>query len=483
MTRPRYLEKKSVDQLQTEASTGEHLQRSLGAMDLISLGIGCTVGAGIFVLTGTAAAQYAGPAIVLSFVVGGIACGFAGLCYAEFASLLPIAGSAYTYAYATLGELVAWIIGWDLLLEYALGAATVAVGWSGYMVSFLKDLGIILPANITAAPGTDVMLADKSTVTAVFNLPASLVMVGVTLLLIVGIRESARFNSIIVAVKLVVIAAFLAFGIPHINSANWTPFIPPNAGKFGVYGFSGILRGAGVIFFAYIGFDAVSTAAQEAKRPQRDMPIGIIGSLLICTLLYIAVAGVLTGLVSYKSLNVADPIAVGVNVIGLKWLAIAVKIGAIFGLSSVMLVLTYGQTRILYTISHDGLLPRLFSTIHPRFKTPHITTLVLGACVSLIAGLTPISTLSELVSIGTLFAFIVVCAGVLYLRYTQPNLHRPFRCPLVPFVPLTGILVCLYLVVGLPQETWLRLLVWLGLGLLIYFFYGQSHSLLSRPTK
>lgn len=483
MSRPRFLEKKSVAQLQTEASTGEHLQRALGAIDLVSLGIGCIIGAGIFVLTGTAAAQYAGPAIVLSFVLAGIACGFAGLCYAEFASLLPIAGSAYTYAYATLGELIAWIIGWDLLLEYALGSATVAVGWSGYAISFLKDLGITLPANLTAAAGTQVVLADHSTVTAVFNLPAFVAIIGLTLLLVFGVRESSRFNGIIVAIKLVVILVFIAFGVSHIDPAHWTPFIPPNTGKFGEYGFSGILRGAGVIFFAYIGFDAVSTAAQEAKHPQRDMPIGIIGSLLICTLLYIAVAGVLTGLVSYKSLNVADPIAVGVNVIGLKWLAIAVKIGAIFGLSSVMLVLTYGQTRILYTISHDGLLPAFLGRIHPRFKTPYITTLLLGACVSILAGLVPISTLGELVSIGTLFAFSVVCAGVLYLHYTQPSLYRPFRCPLVPFVPLTGILICLYLVFSLPQVTWLRLIVWLVVGLVIYFFYGQFHSLLPRERR
>ncbi len=478
-----FLEKKSVAELQAEASTGETLQRALGVFDLISLGIGCTIGAGIFVLTGTAAAQYAGPAITISFILAGITCGFAGLCYAEFASLLPIAGSAYTYAYATLGELVAWIIGWDLLLEYALGAATVAVGWSGYVVSFLKDLGIVLPAAFTAATGTHVVLADGSTTQAVFNVPALGAIAVITLLLILGIRESARFNGIIVTVKLAVIVAFLAFGVWHINSANWTPFIPPNTGKFGEFGFSGILRGAGVIFFAYIGFDAVSTAAQEAKRPQRDMPIAIIGSLTISTLLYIAVAMVLTGIVSYKSLNVADPIAIGVNVIGLRWLAFVVKIGAILGLSSVMLVLTYGQTRILYTISRDGLLPPLFSTIHPQFRTPHLATLVLGVFVSLLAGSVPISTLSELVSIGTLFAFIIVCAGVLYLRYTQPSLPRPFRCPLVPFVPLTGILVCLYLVVSLPRETWLRLFVWLGVGLLIYLFYGQSHSLLFRQRK
>jgi APA family basic amino acid/polyamine antiporter len=478
MKSTRYFAKKSVTDLQTEADSGEHLHRALGALDLIGLGIGCTIGAGIFVLTGTVAAQYAGPAIIISFGLGAVACGFTGLCYAEFASSIPIAGSAYTYAYATLGEVIAWMIGWDLLLEYALGAATVAVGWSGYVVSFLKDFAIAIPPILATATDTPITLPDGTTAMAVFNLPAFLGIWGVTLLLILGVRESARINGIIVIIKLAVIAAFLVFGFPHINPANWTPFIPPNTGKFGEYGLSGILRGAGVIFFAYIGFDAVSTAAQEAKHPQRNMPIGIIGSLIICTLLYIAVAGVLTGLVSYKFLNVAAPIALGVNVIGFKWLAVAVKIGAILGLISVMLVLSYGQTRILYTISRDGLLPSLFSIIHPQLRTPYVTTLMLGAIVSFLAGILPLSILSELVSIGTLFAFIVVCCGVLYLRYTQPSLLRPFRCPLVPFVPLTAILFCLYLALGLPWATWLRLFVWLAVGLLIYTFYGRHHSLL-----
>ncbi|MBC8122261.1 MAG: amino acid permease [Gemmatimonadaceae bacterium] len=483
MTLSRYLAKKTVADLQTEATDGEVLRRSLGPLNLLGLGIGAIIGAGIFVLTGTAAAQYAGPAIVLSFILGAIACAFAGLCYAEFAALIPIAGSAYTYAYATLGELFAWIIGWDLILEYSLGAATVAVGWSGYIVSFLRDLGIVIPPQLTAATGTVLTLADGTTATALFNLPALLGILAVTALLVVGVRESASLNGIIVIIKVAVILAFLAFGVSHVDAANWVPFIPENTGKFGEYGISGILRGAGVIFFAYIGFDAVSTAAQEAKNPQKDMPIGILGSLFICTVLYILVAGVLTGLVPYQSLNVPDPIAVGVDAIGLAWLAAVVKIGAIFGLSSVMLVLTYGQTRIFFTMAQDGLMPALFKSLHPRFKTPHVATIMLGTIVGIVAALTPISVLGELVSIGTLFAFIVVCAGVLYLRNAQPDLPRPFRCPLVPFVPIAGILSCLYLVSGLPWETWLRLIIWLAIGMVFYFVYGRVNSTLLKKSR
>lgn len=483
MTLSRYLAKKTIADLQTEATEGEVLRRSLGPLNLLGLGIGAIIGAGIFVLTGTAAAQYAGPAIVLSFILGAIACAFAGLCYAEFAALIPIAGSAYTYAYATLGELFAWIIGWDLILEYSLGAATVAVGWSGYIVSFLRDLGIVIPPQLTAATGTAITLADGTTATALFNLPALLGILAVTALLVVGVRESASFNGIIVIIKVAVILAFLAFGVSQVDAANWVPFIPENTGKFGEYGISGILRGAGVIFFAYIGFDAVSTAAQEAKNPQKDMPIGILGSLFICTVLYILVAGVLTGLVPYQSLNVPDPIAVGVDAIGLPWLAAVVKIGAIFGLSSVMLVLTYGQTRIFFTMAQDGLMPALFKGLHPRFKTPYLATILLGAIVGIVAAVTPIGILGELVSIGTLFAFIVVCAGVLYLRKAQPDLPRPFRCPLVPYVPIGGILACLYLVSGLPWETWLRLVVWLAIGMVIYFVYGRVNSTLLKKGR
>jgi len=464
MSTSRYLAKKSVADLQTEKTDGTALKRTLGPWQLLALGVGAIIGAGIFVLTGHAAAQYAGPAIMLSFVLGGITCAFAGLCYAEFAALIPIAGSAYTYSYATLGELVAWIIGWDLVLEYALGTATVAVGWAGYVSSFLHDLGLTLPT------------------THGFNPLAMLGVLGVTALLAFGVRESTGINSVFVAIKLCVIALFLAFGVGHLHPANWHPFLPPNTGHVGQYGWSGVLRGAGVIFFAYIGFDAVSTAAQEAKNPQKDMPVGILGSLFVCTLLYIAVAGVLTGLVPYRTLNVPDPIAVGVGATGLPWLIEVVKIGVIAGLSSVMLVLMYGQTRIFYTMAGDGLLPAVFSRLHPRFQTPAAATWLLGILVSLVAAFVPLALLGELVSIGTLFAFILVCAGVLYLRRAQPGLTRPFRCPGVPFVPIAGILACLYLISGLPGRTQLRLVAWLLIGFIVYFGYSRHHSKLFQAA-
>ncbi len=466
MSGSQYLAKKSVADLQTEKTDGTALKRTLGPWRLLALGVGATIGAGIFVLTGTAAAQYAGPAIMLSFILGGIACAFAGLCYAEFAALLPIAGSAYTYSYATLGELVAWVIGWDLILEYALGTATVAVGWAGYVSSFLGDLGVHLPV-------LHGFLAH-------LNWVALLGVLGVTALLAFGVRESTSLNAAIVAVKLCVIGLFLAFGVGHVHPANWHPFVPPNAGHFGHFGWSGVLRGAGVIFFAYIGFDAVSTAAQEAKNPQKDMPIGILGSLALCTILYIAVSAVLTGLVPYPRLNVADPIAVGVAATGLPWLTLIVKIGIIAGLTSVMLVLLYGQSRIFFTMAGDGLLPAVFSRLHPKFQTPVYATWLLGGIVALIAALVPLHLLGELVSIGTLFAFILVCAGVLYLRWTQPDLPRPFKCPGVPFVPIAGILACLYLISGLPLDTMLRLVVWLLLGFVIYFGYSRHHSKLFK---
>ncbi len=464
MSTKQYLAKKSVEDLQAEDTEGAGLKRSLGPWQLLALGIGATIGAGIFVLTGHAAAQYAGPAIIFSFILGGIACAFAGLCYAEFAALIPIAGSAYTYSYATLGELVAWIIGWDLILEYAIGTATVAVGWSGYVTSVLRDLGVF----VRVVPG--------------FNWVALLGVLAVTALLALGTKESARANAIFVGIKLAVIAAFLGFGVFHLHPANWRPFLPPNTGHFGQYGLSGVLRGAGVIFFAYVGFDAVSTAAQEAKNPQRDMPIGILGGLAVCTVLYIAVAGVLTGLVPYKTLNVADPIAVGVGAIGIGWLTEAVKFGVVAGLSSVLLVLLYGQTRIFYTMACDGLLPSVFSRLSPRFHTPSVAAWLLGTIVGLIAAFVPLALLGELSSIGTLFAFILVCAGVLYLRRTQPDLPRPFRCPGLPIVPVLGILSCLYLIAGLPLSTQVRLVVWLLIGFVVYFGYSRHHSKLKQKA-
>ena len=495
---------------------GTGLNRALTATNLVLLGIGAIIGAGIFVLTGTAAANYAGPGIALSFVLAGAGCLFAGLCYAEFASMIPVAGSAYTYGYATLGELVAWIIGWDLILEYLFAASTVAVGWSGYFTAFLASLGLHLPPALTGAPFTVVgthtlvpaqvcvnpatggvavdavshtaitvanCVAAGSQLTAgIVNLPAVVLVLLLTALLVVGIKESAKFNNIIVFVKVAIVLLVIAFGIKYINTDNWRPFIPPNTGEFGHFGWSGILRGAGVIFFAYIGFDAVSTAAQEAKNPQRDLPIGILGSLAVCTVLYIAMALVMTGMAHYTELNVPHPVFVAIQKAGpaLAWLGFLVNIGAIAGLSSVVLVMLMGQPRIFYSMSRDGLLPPVFGKVHPKFRTPYIATIITGLVAAAIAGIFPIGLLGELVSIGTLLAFVIVSAGIIVLRYTQPDLPRPFRTPWVPVVPILGILICGYMMFGLPLDTWIRLIVWMGLGLAIYFLYGIRHSALNK---
>ena len=486
--------RKDVASLQSELAADHSLKRALGAGNLVMLGIGAIIGAGIFVLTGQAAATYAGPAIVYSFLLAGLACAFAGLCYAEFAAMIPIAGSAYTYGYATLGEFFAWIIGWDLILEYLFAASTVAVGWSGYAVSLLRDMGIDLPAAYTSAPYNHAAPPDAGfniwrlftegwvrNPDAVLNVPAMVIVGLITVLLVIGIKESSRFNNIIVVIKVTVVLAFIAFGMAYINRENWEPFVPAQTGP-GAFGWSGILRAAGVIFFAYIGFDAVSTAAQETKNPQRDMPIGILVSLAICTVLYIAVSLVLTGIVKYTELNVPDPIAVGINAAGagLAWLRPFVKIGAIAGLSSVILVMLMGQPRIFYTMSKDGLLPPVFSAVHPRFKTPWLATIVTGAVAMLCAGLLPIGLLGQLVSIGTLLAFAIVCAGILVLRRTDPDIPRPFRTPWVPVVPVLGVGFCLYLMSGLPLDTWARLIVWMAIGIAIYFFYGRKHSKLNK---
>jgi APA family basic amino acid/polyamine antiporter len=413
-----YMARKSVADIVGSADTegGHSLSKTLGATSITAMGIGAIIGAGIFVLTGTAAAQFAGPGIILSFILGGIACAFVGLCYSELAAMLPVCGSSYTYTYATLGEIFAWIIGWDLILEYAMGAATVAVGWSGYIVSLLHNAGINIPPTLSTAPGTIIKLADGTTATGIVNLPAIVIIAILTTMLVLGTKESARLNNIMVAVKLIVVVAFIALGMFFIKPANWHPFIPANTGEFGNFGMSGILRGSAVVFFAFIGFDAVSTAAQEARKPQTDMPIGILGSLIICTVLYILVAGVLTGLVPYADLNVPDPIAKGVDAIGLTWFSVLIKIGALTGLTTVILVLLYGQSRIFFTMSQDGLLPPLFARVHPRLQTPHLSQIMIGTIVAIVAALTPISVLGEMVSIGTLFAFILVCGAVIYLR-------------------------------------------------------------------
>ncbi|WP_256009480.1 amino acid permease [Desertivirga xinjiangensis] len=477
--------KKSLEQLFKESKFEGGLKRTLTANNLISLGIGAIIGAGIFTLTGTAAALHTGPAVVLSFVLAAVACAFAGLCYSEFASMIPIAGSAYTYAYATMGEFIAWIIGWDLIIEYLFASSTVAVSWSGYVVSFLKDFNIHIPESIAQAPYNYDSATGAFTPTgAVINFPAMFIIAIITTLLVIGISESAKFNNVIVVLKVTVILLFIGFGISHIDSANLTPFIPEAQGP-GQFGFDGIVRGAGIIFFAYIGFDAVSTAAQEAVNPQRDMPRGILGSLIICTVIYILVGIVMTGMVHYTELNVPDPIAVAVNAggEGLFWLRFPIKIGAIAGLSSVILVMLLGQPRIFYSMSNDGLLPKFFSTIHPKFKTPYITTIITGVIAMALAGFGPINLLGELVSIGTLLAFVIVCAGVLVLRYTDPEIKRPFKTPLFPLVPIFGILVCLYLMAGLPWHTWERLIIWLIIGIIIYFTYSRHHSKVGKDLR
>lgn len=485
--------RKSVTALQAEAASDQSLKRALGPMNLTLLGIGAIIGAGIFVLTGKAAANYAGPAIVFSFVLAGVACAFAGLCYSEFAAMIPISGSAYTYSYATLGEFFAWIIGWDLILEYLFAASTVAAGWSEYVVSFLQEFGIVIPAAFTSAPYNHTAPADAGwniwrlftegwvSTGAVLNVPAMLVVAVITLLLVLGIRESANFNNIVVAIKVLVILAFLATGAAYLNADNWQPFMPPAEGD-GRFGWGGVLRAAGVIFFAYIGFDAVSTAAQESKRPQRDMPIGILASLAICTVLYIAVALVLTGVIKYDQLNVGAPVAMAIDSLGpgVAWLRPIIKVGAIAGLSSVILVMMLGQPRIFYAMSKDGLLPPVFSQVHPRFRTPWLATILTGCVAMLLAGLFPIGLLGELVSIGTLLAFLIVCAGVFVLRFTAPEIRRPFRTPAFWLVCPLGVFFCGWLMYGLPPDTWARLLVWMGVGFVIYFAYGARHSRLAR---
>ncbi|HQG08939.1 amino acid permease [Seramator thermalis] len=468
--------RKSLYQINQQAQE-DSLKRHLDLTNIVLLGIGAIIGAGIFVLTGTAAALHAGPAISISFIISAFGCLLAGLCYAEFASMLPVSGSAYTYGYATLGEFVAWIIGWDLILEYLFGSATVAVGWSGYVISFLNDFGIHLPATICQSPfayGPDGWYQTG----AIINFPAVFIIALMTTLLVIGIKESARFNNIIVIVKVGVILLFVGFGISYIDVENWKPFLPENTGKFSEFGWTGVLTGAAVVFFAYIGFDAVSTTAQEAVNPQRDLPKGILLSLAVCTLLYVTVSLVMTGIVKYTELNVPAPIAVAIDATGkgLAWLSPFIKIGAIAGLSSVVMVLLLGQSRVFYSMAHDGLLWKSFAKTHPKYKTPYLTSIVTGLFAALFAGFLPIGLLGELVSIGTLLAFVIVCLGLIVLRKKEPDAPRAFRTPWVPFVPVLGALICLAQMAALPKDTWIRLIGWMLIGFVIYFSYGRKHS-------
>jgi len=468
---------KPITEVQSTAQ-GQELHRILDAKALVALGIGAIIGTGIFVLTGTAAANHAGPALVLSFLLAGFGCALAGLCYAEFAAMIPVSGSAYSYSYATLGEFVAWFIGWNLILEYLFAASTVAVGWSGYVVSFLDQIGLHLPAALTNAPfakGTGHLEIVHTG--ALINLPAVLVVAVITSLCYIGIRQTSGFNVIIVMIKVAVILLFIGFGVFYVSSDNLTPFIPENAGSFGKFGWSGVIQAAGIIFFAYIGFDAVSTAAQEARNPQRDMPIGILVSLVVCTILYVAVSAVLTGMVPYAELNSPAPVALALDRYpSLAWLGGLIKLGAIAGMTSVILVMMLGQPRIFYAMSKDGLLPELFRRVHPLYRTPHISTLITGGLAAAISGMFPVTILGELVSIGTLMAFVTVCIGVLVLRYTRPDLARPFRVPLPWLTCTLGALVCGGMMVSLPVDTWVRLAVWTVIGVTTYFVYGYRNS-------
>lgn len=478
--------KKSIEALKIEAAnTGENsLKRSLGAVNLVAIGVGVIIGAGLFSLTGIAAANNSGPAVILSFIIAAVGCAFSALCYAEFASMVPVSGSAYTYAYATLGELFAWIIGWDLILEYSVGAATVGISWSQYLVKFLEKFDIFIPPQLVLSPFETATLADGSIVRGIVNLPSILIIALITSIIIRGTKGSALFNAIVVALKVGVVIVFIALGWQYIDPANYHPFIPNNTGTFGEFGWSGVLRGAGVVFFVFIGFDIVATMAQETKNPQRNMPIGILGSLLVCTVLFILFGYVMTGLANYTEFkNSAAPVAIAIANTPYEWLGIAVILAILIGYTSVILVDLLGQSRVFYSMSKDGLLPKVFSELHPKFNTPYKSNIVLCIFISLFAGLVPISIVGEMTSIGTLLAFVMVCLGILILRKKEPNLERPFKTPFVPVVPILGIITCVVMMVSLPFDTWLRLFVWLAIGFLIYFFYGKKRSKLRNETK
>ena len=475
--------RKSLALLMTEASEDEKgLKRTLSSRALVALGIGAIIGAGLFSLTGIAAADHAGPAVTLSFVLAAVGCAFAGLCYAEFASMIPVAGSAYTYSYATMGEFMAWIIGWDLVLEYALGAATVGVSWSRYLLELLGKFGIHLPPDYICSPWETLTLSDGTVLDGgIINLPAIFIVSMLSLLLIRGTKESASMNNFLVVLKVIVVILFIVLGWQYIDTANYTPYIPENTGVKGEYGWSGIAAGAGTVFFAFIGFDAVSTAAQEAKNPQKGMPIGILGSLAVCTVLYVLFAHVMTGLVPYyKFAGDAKPAATAFAVTGYDFLQTGLIVAILAGYTSVILVMLMGQSRVFYSMSNDGLLPKFFSDIHAKFRTPWKTNIFFMIFVSLFAGFVPVSDLGHMVSIGTLLAFSLVCIGVLIMRKKMPDAPRSFRTPLVPFVPLAGVAVCFYLMYSLPSESWYRLIIWMALGVIVYFIYGKNKSKLNK---
>lgn len=472
--------KKKVSDLIKEgaAENTKGLKRTLGAMNLTTFGVGAIIGAGLFVITGQAAAQYAGPAIMISFIIAGILALLAALCYAELAAMIPISGSAYAYAYVALGEFVAWIIGWGLTLEFFFSGTTVAVGWSSYFVSFVKDLGIDIPFLYSSAPFVYDIKEGWHSSGALVNVPAMCIIGIIGVMIALGIKTAQRFNDIMVFVKMALIVLFIACGIAFINADNWTPFIPENTGVFGQYGWSGILRGSGLVFFAYLGFDALSTLAQEAKNPQKDLPLGMLGSLGISTVAYVIMALILTGVVSYKLLNVADPIAVAVNVFGPKfiWLRYVVKVAILAGLTTVILVMLLGQTRIFYSMAQDGLLPKFFKTIHSKYRTPFGSTLLITCGAMVMAGLFPVSMLGDLTVMGALIAFALVCFGVLILRYKQPDLKRPFKVPLFPWIPIIGGVASLGQMAFFPGTIWMQTLVWMIIGFFIYLFYGRKHS-------
>jgi basic amino acid/polyamine antiporter, APA family len=460
--------KKSITAMLLESERkGLSLKKDLSAFDLTMLGIGAIVGTGIFVLTGVAASTHAGPALIISFILSGLACVFAALCYAEFASSVPVSGSAYTYSYATFGELIAWVLGWDLILEYGVASSAVASGWSGYFQGLLGGFGIHLPKALTSAYNP----ADGTFI----DLPAILIILFITFLLTQGIKKSAKFNTIMVIIKIAVVLLFIAVGVWYVEPSNWTPFMP--------FGFDGVTTGAATVFFAYIGFDAVSTAAEEVKNPKRDMPIGIIASLAVCTVLYIVVSAILTGIVPYTELNVKNPVAFALNYINQDWVAGFISLGAITGITTVLLVMMYGQTRLFFAISRDGLLPKVFSKVNKKTQTPMVNTWVIGLMVAIFAGVIPLGKLAELTNIGTLFAFIVVSLGVLVLRKTQPNLKRAFKVPFVPLIPILAILFCGYLALRLPATTWTTFAIWIAIGLVVYFLYGRRNSKLNNPEE